>query len=101
MPTLTLELSVARSLVQRLATDDAFRDLFVTDTEAAILEAGHVPQDPAELTQFVTDCCADITLADKDVIAQAEDQIVAMLTSGTGYSVPMLEDGHGTPRALR
>lgn len=101
MPTLTLSLPVARTLVQRLATDDTFRQLFATDTAAAILLAGHVPSDLADLQQFVQDCCKNICLAEKDVIAQAEDQIIAMLTSGTGYSVPMLEDGYGSPRTLR
>lgn len=101
MPTLTLDLSVAKTLVHRLATDDEFRHLFTTDTEAAILQAGHVPTDPVELVQFVADCCADIRLADKEVIALAEEEIIAMLTCGTGYSVPMLEDGQGTPRTLR
>ncbi len=101
MPTLTLSLPVARTLVHRLATDDTFRQLFASDTAAAILLAGHVPSDPAELQQFVQDCCSNICLAEKGVIAQAEDQIIAMLTSGTGYSVPMLEDGYGSPRTLR
>ncbi|WP_099540253.1 NHLP-related RiPP peptide [Stenotrophomonas maltophilia] len=91
MPTLTLSLPVARTLVQ----------LFATDTAAAILLAGHVPSNPADLQQFVQDCCKNICLAEKDVIAQAEEQIIAMLTSGTGYSVPMLEDGYGSPRTLR
>ena len=49
MPTLTLSLPVARTLVQRLATDDTFRQLFATDSAAAILLAGHVPSNPADL----------------------------------------------------
>jgi len=95
MPTLTLSLPVAQTLVHQLATDDTFRHLFSTDTAAALLS------NPAELQQFVDECCKNICLADKAVIAQAEDQIIAMLTSGTGYSVPMLEDGYGEPRTLR
>jgi len=101
MPTLTLSLPVAQTLVHQLATDDTFRHLFSTDTAAALLLAGHVPSNPAELQQFVEECCKNICLADKAVIAQAEDQIIAMLTSGTGYSVPILEDGYGEPRTLR
>ncbi|KAF1013464.1 MAG: hypothetical protein GAK31_03613 [Stenotrophomonas maltophilia] len=92
---------MAQTLVHRLATDDTFRHLFTTDTAAALLLAGHVPGNPAELQQFVEECCSNISLADKSVIAQAEDQIIAMLTSGTGYSVPMLEDGYGKPCTLR
>lgn len=101
MPMLQLELPVARTLVQRLSTDDAFRERFTTDTAAALLEAGHRPQDPAALARFVAECGADIVLADKATIAGAEEAIVSMLTSGTGYSVPMLERGQGTPRTRR
>lgn len=103
MPTLQLEPAVAQNLVNLLATDDAFRGRFTQSPEAALLEAGHVPADPAELSQFVAMCCASIELADKAVIAQALPQIVAMLTSGAAFNVPMLENGHtgDAPRTLR
>ncbi|WP_295553206.1 NHLP-related RiPP peptide [uncultured Stenotrophomonas sp.] len=103
MPTLQLEPAVAQNLVNLLATDDAFRGRFTQSPEAALLEAGHVPADPAELSQFVAMCCASIALADKAVIEQAHAQIVAMLSSGTAYTVPMLENGNtgNSPRTLR
>jgi len=103
MPTLTLEPAVAQNLVNLLATDDGFRDRFAASPEAALLEAGHVPTDPAALTAFVELCCAGITLADKSVIANALPEIVNMLTSGTAFSVPMLENGNNgsAPRTLR
>lgn len=101
MPTLTLTPSVARNLVHLLATDDAFRAQFATDTEAAILAAGHVPDNGESLSDFVEACCPDIVLADKEVIAQAEEEIVSMLTCGTAYAVPMLEYGNTGSRTLR
>ncbi len=101
MPSLKLEPSVARHLVHLLATDDAFRQQFATATEAALIAAGHIPEDQTSLAEFVTLCCANVQLADKEAIAAAEEQIVAMLTCGTAYTVPMLEHGHGGPRTLR
>lgn len=103
MPTLTLEPAVAQNLVHLLATDDDFRERFSTATEAALLEAGHVPADPAELAQFVADCCAGIFLADKAVVAQAQAEIISMLICGTAFNVPMLENGDNgqAPRTLR
>ncbi|MCS4235191.1 NHLP-related RiPP peptide [Stenotrophomonas rhizophila] len=101
MPTLKLEAASAKRLVELLSTDDAFRERFVTDTAQAILDTGHVPESDAALHDFVKQCCSNIRLADKDSIAKAQKEIFAMLTSGTGYNVPMLEHGKGAPRTLR
>ncbi|MBK0025123.1 putative modified peptide [Stenotrophomonas sp. S48] len=103
MPSLKLEPAVASHLVNLLATDDHFRARFTASPEAALLEAGHVPADPAELTQFVNECCCNIHLADKNVIVHALPEIVGMLTSGTAFNVPMLENGYNgsAPRTLR
>jgi len=101
MPTLKLEPAAAKRLVQLLSTDDDFRERFVNDTAQAILETGHVPESEQALTDFVMQCCCNIKLADKDSIAKAQQEIFAMLTSGTGYNVPMLEHGRDKPRTLR
>lgn len=93
MPMLKLESSAAKRLVDLLSTDDAFRHLFVTDTESAILTVGHLPEDRDELTAFVKQCCANVVLAEKQDIAKARTEIFSMLTSGTAYTVPMLEYG--------
>lgn len=93
MPMLKLEPSAAKRLVHLLATDDQFRHSFVHDTEQAILSVGHIPESAEELRAFVTQCCANVVLAEKQSIAKAQAEIFAMLTSGTGYYVPMLEHG--------
>lgn len=93
MPMLKLAPSAAKRLVDLLSTDDAFRHLFVTDTESAILTVGHLPEDREELTAFVKQCCANVVLAEKQDIANAQPEIFAMLTTGTGFNVPMLEYG--------
>lgn len=101
MPTLKLEAAAAKRLVQLLSTDDAFRERFVTDTAAALRDAGHQPESEEALDAFVKECCCHITLADKNSIAKAQKEIFAMLTAGTAYTVPMLEHGNSGPRKLR
>ncbi|KHL59369.1 MULTISPECIES: NHLP-related RiPP peptide [Xanthomonas] len=72
-----LQPEVAHKLLDLLATDDAFRDLFKKDPKAALLQVGY-PSEDAELmaSQLKVDA-----LADKDTIAQARDEIHASLTS--------------------
>ncbi|MBO9738257.1 NHLP-related RiPP peptide [Xanthomonas axonopodis pv. begoniae] len=101
MPTLKLDPSVANNLVQRLSQDDAFRDLFVNDPVAALEQAGHTAENSDTLKQFIDECCTSIKLADKQTIAEARDEINAMLTSGTSQTVPMLEAGFGGSRTLK
>lgn len=93
MPMLKLEPSAAKRLVDLLATDDQFRHRFVNDTEQAILSIGHVPSSAEELSAFVKNCCTNVVLAEKPVIAKAQAEIFAMLTTGTAFIVPMLEYG--------
>ncbi|MEE7545818.1 putative modified peptide [Xanthomonas sp. Kuri4-1] len=101
MPTLKLEPTVASTLIELLATDDIFRQLFVSDTAAALLQAGHVPAEGEDLQAFVQACCQNIQLADKATIAGARDEISTMLTNGTSYNVPMLEEGADGTRTLK
>lgn len=101
MPTLKLEPAVANTLVQLLSQDDEFRELFTKDPVAALAQAGHTEKNPDELKNFVNECCSAVELADKQTIADAREEINAMLTSGTSQTVPMLEAGFGGTRTLR
>ncbi|SNT83745.1 MULTISPECIES: NHLP-related RiPP peptide [unclassified Stenotrophomonas] len=94
MPRLTLEPMVAQRLVNLLATDDEFRNCFMSDTGAALKAVGHAPQDPAEFDAFLRLCCKEVKLASREQILSARSEILAMLTTGTAYTVPMMEAGH-------
>ncbi len=64
--------SVADVLLDKLSTDDEFRDLFESDPGAALSELGHTPGEEVS-------CLVVEQLADKAVIAQARDEIRSML----------------------
>lgn len=93
MPRISLQPLVAKRLVRLLASDDEFRNFFISDTRAALANIGHIPDDPAELDAFLQICFNNVQLASREEISSAESEIFAMLTAGTGYSVPMLEAG--------
>lgn len=99
MPTLKLEAATANKLVDLLSTDDAFRELFVSDTLAALEVVGQAPTD--ELREFVSTCCSKVTLADKSVITGAREAILSMLTSGGNQTVPMLDANQPGGRTLK
>jgi putative modified peptide len=101
MPTLKLDTPTAAKLVDLLATDDKFRDLFVADMPAALAAVGYAPDNQAELLEFVRTCCSGIKLADKDTITQSKEEISKMLTSGGHQSVPALDANQGTGRSLK
>jgi len=100
MPRLQLEPVVAARLIDRLSTDDAFRNRFATDTATALHEVGHIA-DVAELNAFLGSCFCGVTVADKATIAGTRDEIYKMLTQGTSYSVPMRDANVVTVRGLR
>jgi len=99
MPTLKLDASLASKLIELLASDDAFRETFSRDPLAALAELGQAPSD--ELKTFVSICCSNVQLADKEKIAAAQEQIKSMLTSGASQSVPMLDANLSGGRTLK
>jgi len=99
MSTLKLEASTASKLIERLSSDDKFRELFSTDTLAALVELGITPDE--NLRTFVGTCCSKITLADKATIVGAREKIQSMLTSGADQSVPMLDANQAGGRILK
>lgn len=100
MPRLKLEPAVAARLVDRLATDDAFRERFVTDTAASLHEVGHIA-DVDELNAFIEKCFFGVKLADKVTISAARQEIHAMLVKGGNHSIPALDANQPRERKLR
>lgn len=107
--TAPLSPEVADRLLDLLSTDDAFRARFQADPRAAMNEVGYQSPAPARMTacgavaeaipEALIDCKVD-TLAPKQAIAEARDQIRAMLTSGLSQTAPRLESTLG-PDVLR
>lgn len=101
MPTLKLDAPTSAKLVDLLATDDKFRELFSTDMLAALKTVGYTPDDMTELEAFIRTCCSNVKLASKEAIAQSKEEISKMLTSGGHQSVPALDANQGTGRTLK
>lgn len=99
MPTLKVEPRVAARLIDLLSTDDGYRERFMTDMVTALRDIGHIA-DVAELDAFAKRCLLGVTLADKEVIVSARDEIQKMLTRGGNYSVPALDANLAANRPL-
>ena len=76
--------AVAGRLLNLLCTDDAYRALFQQDPRAALARVGHELADREE-------CFFGISLASKEVIADARNEILAMLFQGLGQIPPQLD----------
>lgn len=88
-----MEAKVAEKLLRLLSTDDQFRKQFVDDPSAALKKVGHKDQDGFE--PFAA-CSRVQTLASKEVIAGAHDELMDMLTAGLALTTPQLDAGDST-----
>ncbi|GAA0617853.1 putative modified peptide [Kribbella sandramycini] len=85
---------VVDRLLDLLATDDAFRDLFAHDRQAALTAVGCETPDGFG-------CLAVDRLAAKTVIAAARDELRAYLLSGAAYNNPHILESGATHAVLR
>jgi putative modified peptide len=100
---------VADRLLDLLSTDDTFRAQFQQDPGAALAQVGYEGPMPARMTACGTMPvaqpeplihCVVADLASKEVIAQARQEIHAMLTRGLSQQAPKLDTGLNTVRRL-
>lgn len=82
-----LEARVANRLLDLLCTDDAFRDLFVKDTKAALEVAGFVDE---KIFPNPAICFWPRTgkLASKEDISAAREKLIATVCSIQGHDCP-------------
>lgn len=84
----TLSKGQARSLLDKLAADDAFRSLFATDRKAALLQVG---LDEATIAQLPSSCLQPKQLASKDeyvrILKESTDEAV---TAASQMTVPQV-----------
>ncbi|WP_082028825.1 NHLP-related RiPP peptide [Xanthomonas sacchari] len=76
----------AYNLIDKLSSDDAFRNLFVTDPAKAMEEVG-VPEDIIQVALGKGKCLDVKNLAPKEELAAAKDLLIESLTSKTAYHV--------------
>lgn len=107
--TAPLDPHIADRLLDLLSTDDEFRELFQKNPMQALGRAGYVPA-AAMANQFdqseaagpsLSSCLQVEALASKEVIAEAREQIRAMLVAGLAYHTPQLDASNSDDRFTR
>lgn len=99
-PTEPLDPKVVKNLLDRLSTDDDFRDLFQNDAHAALVEAGWqapasaasslAPVDEARLSGgSCLQLAAGTTLASKEKIAAQRGKLERTLNAVVNYAAPL------------
>jgi putative modified peptide len=80
---------VVDRLLDLLSTDDTFRALFVSDTYAALLQAGYTPPEGAnENTVNPALCLYTPKLASKGKIARERGKLTRTLNGVVNYACP-------------
>lgn len=82
MAQLPLPANIVDQLLDKLATDDAFRTLFESDPEAALTKLGYKPPPGS------CDCMKPRKLADKETIAASSAAMREVLILGTLGLIP-------------
>jgi|KBSMisStandDraft_5_1062788.scaffolds.fasta_scaffold136426_2 putative modified peptide len=78
----------AKTLLQRLANDDAFRAAFTTDPRAALKAVG---VDDQTITQLPKACLAQKSLASKDEYARIlKEDLDSAVTAASQMTVPQV-----------
>jgi putative modified peptide len=81
-----LERKVVNRLLDRLSTDDAFRALFETDTQAALEAVGYVHPDASVAHPGL--CLHTDKLASKEAIAAQREKLTRSLNAVVNFLCP-------------
>ncbi|WP_165956851.1 NHLP-related RiPP peptide [Kribbella antibiotica] len=92
---------VVDRLLELLATDDAFRELFRQDRHAALIQAGwELPEEQLRANSSL-DCLTVNRLASKETIAGARAELRAHLLTEAAYNNPHRLDAGAMHAVLR
>jgi len=98
----TLPADLTDALLEKLSTDDAFREAFAADPAAAVKSLGYTrAADTAADVQDPFAMCDVKALASKEAIAAAKEQLKKAIMVGTSYNSPLLESGNVATRTLK
>ena len=92
---MNLSEDVADKLLDRLATDDAFRDKFRANPREALADVGHAPAQDDAVTSGSWDCMAVNQLASKEAIRASRDALRKQLIQAKAGANPITLE---TPR---
>ena len=85
----TLSDETAAKLLDKLATDDDFRDLFQKNPRQALADVGHAPAADASVKEGLWTCLSVSMLADKKDIAASRDTLRRQLATQQASAQPI------------
>lgn len=85
----TLSDETAAKLLDKLATDDDFRDLFQKNPRQALADVGHAPAADASVKEGLWSCLSVSKLADKKDIAASRDTLRRQLATEQAGAHPI------------
>lgn len=85
----TLSDETAAKLLDKLASDDAFRDTFQKDPRKALAQVGHAPAADASVKEGIWSCMSVSKLADKQSIASSRDTLRKQLATQQAGAQPI------------
>lgn len=85
----TLSDETAAKLLDKLATDDDFRDLFQKNPRQALADVGHAPAADASVKEGLWTCLSVSKLADKKDIAASRDTMRQHLATAQASAQPI------------
>ncbi|MGW1768416.1 NHLP-related RiPP peptide [Streptomyces sp. NPDC002073] len=92
---------VVDRLLDLLATDDAFRELFQQNRHAALVQAGYELSEEQLRAGSPFWCLTVDQLADKEAIAAARDQLRSYLLAHGAHTIVFLLAADSIPTVLR
>lgn len=95
---LTDETAIA--LLDKLSTDDAFRETFATNPRAALASLGHGPALDASQEKGIWDCWLIGQLASKEIIRASRDQLLRQVTTAKAGAQPITLEMQPSQRRL-
>lgn len=86
---MNLSEEVADKLLDRLASDDAFREKFSSDPRAALADVGHAPAQDDAVESGPWDCMSVDQLASKEAIRAGRDTLRKQLIQAQAGANPI------------